>query len=48
MGRPSKPEQEKKVKISISVDKNLYEKIKSDNLKPSRIIERLLKEYYEN
>jgi len=46
MGRPKKDTNDKKLKISISLDKKLYEKIKLDNFKPSRIIEKLIKEYY--
>lgn len=48
MGRPKKTTEEKKVKVSISLDRNLYNKIKLDNLKPSRIIEKLVMEYYGN
>jgi hypothetical protein len=48
MGRPKKITDEKKIKVSISLDKNLYNKIKSDNFKPSRIIEKLVREYYGN
>jgi len=46
MGRPKKTTDEKKIKVSISLDKNLYNKIKLDNFKPSRIIEKLVREYY--
>jgi hypothetical protein len=48
MGRPKKEEHNKKIKIGVSLDRGLYEKIKNDNLIPSRIIEKLIKEYYEN
>ena len=48
MGRPKKTLEEKKVKVSISLDRNLYHKIKTDNLKPSQIIEKLVEEYYGN
>ena len=48
MGRPKKTIEEKKIKLSISLDKDLYKKIKMDNLKPSRIIEKLVREYYGN
>jgi hypothetical protein len=48
MGRPKKTSEEKKIKVSISLSRDLYEKIKLDNLKPSRIIEKLVKEYYGN
>lgn len=48
MGRPIKDYNEKKINISISLDKKIYYRIKTDGEKPSRIIEKLLKEYYEN
>ena len=48
MGRPKKTTEQKKIKVSISLDRDLYNKIKLDNLKPSRILEKLLKEYYGN
>lgn len=48
MGRPKKDTDDKKIKVSISLDRELYIKIKSDNFKPSRIIEKLVKEYYGN
>jgi hypothetical protein len=48
MGRPKKRTDEKKIKVSVSLDRNLYNKIKLDNLKPSRIIEKLIREYYGN
>jgi hypothetical protein len=46
MGRPKKPTDEKKIKVSISLDRKLYFRIKVDNLKPSRIIEKLVEDYY--
>ncbi len=46
MGRPKKMTNEKKIKVSISLDRDLYHKIKLDNLKPSRIIEKLVRSYY--
>jgi hypothetical protein len=48
MGRPIKTQEEKKIKIGISIDRELYKKIKDENLKPSRIIEKLLREHYGN
>jgi hypothetical protein len=48
MGRPKKTTEEKKIKVSISLSRDLYGKIKSENLKPSRIIEKLVREYYGN
>jgi hypothetical protein len=46
MGRPKKNENDKKIKIGITIDRELYRLIKKDKLKPSRIIERLVREYY--
>jgi hypothetical protein len=46
MGRPKKMTDDKKIKVSISLDRELYNKIKLDNLKPSRIIEKLIRDYY--
>lgn len=48
MGRPKKSTEEKKIKVSISLNRKLYLMIISDNLKPSRIIEKLVEEYYGN
>jgi hypothetical protein len=48
MGRPKKDESDRKVKIGIAIDRKLYEQIKTDKLIPSRIIEKLVREYYEN
>ena len=41
-------QEEKKIKIGISIDRELYKKIKDENLKPSRVIEKLLREHYGN
>lgn len=46
MGRLKKDISDKKIKISISLDRHLYFKIKSDNLKPSRVIQKLIENYY--
>ena len=48
MGRNKKEEQDKKVKVSISLDRGIYQLIKDDKIMPSRIIEKLLREYYGN
>jgi hypothetical protein len=48
MGRPKKNKNDKKIKIGITIDRELYSLIKKDNLMPSRIIEKLVREYYEN
>ena len=46
MGRPKKNENDKKIKIGITIDRELYYQIKKDKLMPSRIIEKLVKDYY--
>lgn len=46
MGRKQKPIEEKKVKVSISLDRELYLLIKQEKLMPSRLIETLLKNRY--
>lgn len=48
MGRPSKKEEDKKIKIGISLDRSLYNTIIKDGGKVSRIIEKIIKEYYGN
>jgi hypothetical protein len=48
MGRNKKLDCEKKIKVSVSLNKEIYYKIKKDNFMPSRIIEKLLIDYYEN
>jgi hypothetical protein len=46
MGRQKKLDNEKKIKVSISLNRELYAKIKNNKLMPSRIIEKLLWDYY--
>jgi len=48
MGRPKKNKEEKKIKVSISLDRVLYNKIKEEKIMPSRMIEKLVREYYGN
>ena len=48
MGRLKKNKEEKKVKVSISLDRILYYKIKEEKIMVSRIIENLVREYYGN
>ena len=48
MGRKKKNETDKKVKIGISLDRTLYDFIMKDGGKRSRIIEKIIKEYYDN
>jgi hypothetical protein len=47
MGRPKKEERDKKVKYGISIDKYLFDKIRSENISVSKFIQNLVKEYYE-
>jgi hypothetical protein len=48
MGRPKKKETEKKIKIGISLDRNLYNLILKEGNKVSRIIENIIRIKYEN
>jgi hypothetical protein len=48
MGRPKKEENDKKIKIGISLDRNLYNLLLKKNNKVSRIIENIIKEHYGN
>jgi hypothetical protein len=48
MGRPSKKEEDKKIKVGISLDRQLYNLIMKDGGKVSRIIEKIIKEYCED
>lgn len=48
MGRKQKSLEEKKIKVSISLDRELYSLIKQDKIMPSRIIEKLIRDYYGN
>jgi hypothetical protein len=43
MGRPAKKEEDKKIKIGISLDRQLYNLIMKDGGKVSRIIEKIIK-----
>jgi hypothetical protein len=46
MGRPKKTEEDKKIKIAISVDRSLVYKLKEDNINPSKFFDKKLKEHY--
>ena len=46
MGRPKKTEKEKKIKIGISIDRELFNQLKKDKIIPSRFFDKKLKEYY--
>jgi len=47
MGRNLKKDEDKKIKISITIDKKLNKKIEDDLINKSRLIEKLIKEHYE-
>ena len=46
MGRLKKTEEEKKIKIGISIDRKLFNQLKKDKIVPSRFFDKQLKEYY--
>jgi len=46
MARPTKLEQDRKVKFGISLDRELFERMVKDKTKKSSLINKLLKEYY--
>jgi hypothetical protein len=48
MGRPRIKNEDKKIKFGISLDPKLYQKIKKDGYKVSKLIEKLIKEFYGN
>lgn len=48
MGRPKKEDQDKKIKIGISLDRTLFNNMMKDGGKVSRIIENIIREYYGN
>lgn len=47
IGRPLKNDSDKKIKYGISIDKYLFDKMKSDGISVSKLIQKLVKEYYE-
>lgn len=48
MGRPKKKDQDKKIKIGISLDRKLFTYMMKDGGKVSRIIENIIRGYYGN
>jgi hypothetical protein len=48
MGRKIKLEINKKVKFGISLDRDLYDRMVKEKTKKSTLINKILKEYYEN
>ena len=48
MGRPKKQEKDCKVKFGISLDRDLFDRMIKEKVKKSTLLNKLLKEYYEN
>lgn len=48
MARPTKLEEEKKVKFGISLDRDLFDRMVKEKVKKSTLLNKLLKEYYDN
>jgi hypothetical protein len=48
MGRRLKLEEDRKVKFGISLDPNLFNRMVKEKTNKSRLLEKLLKEYYAN
>lgn len=47
IGRPSKEDKDKKVKYGISIDRDLYDKMKKEHISVSKFIQDLVKKYYD-
>jgi hypothetical protein len=45
--RPKLPEYKKRVKISITLSKDINDKVEKDIINKSKLIEKLLKKYYD-
>jgi hypothetical protein len=48
MGRPTKLENDRKVKFGISLDRDLFDRMVKEKIKKSTLLNKLLKEYYAN
>ena len=48
MGRKKLNLSERKIKIGITLDRDLYQRIKNSNLIPSQLLNKLLRTYYDN
>jgi len=48
MGRKLKLEKDRKVKFGISLDPNLFNRMVKEKTNKSRLLEKLLREYYAN
>ena len=47
MARPTKLEEDRKVKFGISLDRDLFDLMVNDKVKKSTLLNNLLKEYYD-
>jgi hypothetical protein len=48
MGRPKKNEEDRKIKVGICLNRELYNELIKDGGKISRIIEKIICDHYEN
>jgi hypothetical protein len=48
MGRPKKEEKDKKIKVGICMDRQLYSELMKNGGRVSQIIENIIREYYGN
>ena len=48
MARPTKLEKDRKVKFGISLDRDLFDRMVKEKTKKSTLVNKLLREYYEN
>ena len=48
MGRPKKEENDKKIKVGICMDRQLYIELMKNGGRVSQIIEKIIREYYGN
>jgi hypothetical protein len=46
MARPTKLEEDRKVKFGISLDRDLFDRMVKEKVKKSTLLNKLLKEYY--
>jgi hypothetical protein len=47
MARPTKLEEDRKVKFGISLDRDLFDRMVEEKVKKSTLLNKLLREYYE-
>jgi hypothetical protein len=48
MARPTKLEKDRKIKFGISLDRDLFDRMVKEKIKKSTLLNKLLREYYEN